>query len=504
MANRKPMNSSRAAGALAVLVVLALSLMVPSFAWAATQIETNSVFAPTGLTTQAGSTVDTATSIALNAKRSGIIGEYGGQDWYKVKLTAAGKFQIQFSGTYRDGGSWNISLRDADNTEMWETGVEARDCLASKTVTLHTTGLAAGTYYLCVTGWYVDNLSYRLTPTFAAVGDWEREWNDTVEVPNALALDKAVNGTSKTYGDQDWYKLKLPASGKFQIKFSGIYNDGGSWNISLRDADNTEMWETGVEARDCLASRTITLHTTGLKAGTYYLCVTGWYVDSVAYKLTPVFAKSSTWEREWNDTVETPNALALNKTVSGTSKTYGDEDWYKFTLPAGGKFQIKFSGKYHNEGSWNISLFDANNSQVGDDYTYDGTTKASKDVIVRALKKGTYYVRVRGWYVDSVTYKLTPTYYVNNTKVVSPVRAKKAITVKWKKVSGVAKYQVRYSLKKNMKGAKKVDASKKTTSKKIKGLKSKRTYYVQVRAVKKIGGVYYYSSWSTKKAIKTK
>jgi len=381
MACRKLTISERAIGTFAALVLAAISFMVPSAAWATDQDGADSPLAVASLTAQAGSTVDSATPVALNSTISGVIGEHGGQDWYKINLTAAGKFQIRFSGAYRDGGSWRVSLRDADNDEMWYTEVYARDCLASKT---------------------------------------------------------------------------------------------------------------------------ITLHTTGLKPGTYYICVTGWSINSLTYKLAPVFAASTAWEREWNDTVESPNSLTLNKTVNATSKTHGDEDWYKLVLPASGKFQIKFKAPYHDGGEWNISLLDANNNQVGDDYSYDGRTKAEKTVIVRTLKKGTYYIRVRGWSVNSVTYNLTPTYYVNNTKIISPVRAKKAITVKWKKVSGVVKYQIRYSLKKNMKGAKKVDASKKTTSKKIKGLKSKRIYYVQVRAVKKIGGVYYYSAWSAARAIKTK
>lgn len=76
--------------------------------------------------------------------------------------------------------------------------------------------------------------------------------------------------------------------------------------------------------------------------------------------------------------------------------------------------------------------------------------------------------------------------------------------MKWTKKSGAAKYQIRYSTKKSMRGAKTINVSKAAKSKKIKGLKSGKKYYVQVRAAKKIGGQLYYSNWSSKKSVRTK
>lgn len=81
--------------------------------------------------------------------------------------------------------------------------------------------------------------------------------------------------------------------------------------------------------------------------------------------------------------------------------------------------------------------------------------------------------------------------------------AKKAtITLKFKKVSGVKKYQVQYSTKKNFKGAKTKTIKKNTYT--IKKLKKGKKYYVRVRATKKnYLGATVYSKWS-KKSVKTK
>lgn len=88
-------------------------------------------------------------------------------------------------------------------------------------------------------------------------------------------------------------------------------------------------------------------------------------------------------------------------------------------------------------------------------------------------------------------------------------KAKKtSIKVSWKKVSGVAAYQIQYSTSKNFKKAKTVKVSAKSASKVLKKLKKNKKYYVRVRSYKvtkvnnKSKNVY--SAWSAKKALKTK
>ena len=83
------------------------------------------------------------------------------------------------------------------------------------------------------------------------------------------------------------------------------------------------------------------------------------------------------------------------------------------------------------------------------------------------------------------------------TPKMSKVKAgKKAFTATWTKANGVDGYQVQYSLKKNFKGAKTKKLNK--TKLTVKNLKAKKTYYVRVRAYKKINGKMQYSNWSSK------
>ena len=98
---------------------------------------------------------------------------------------------------------------------------------------------------------------------------------------------------------------------------------------------------------------------------------------------------------------------------------------------------------------------------------------------------------------------------VAKPKSVSPKKvkaAKKAISVEWKKVSGVKGYQVQVATDKKFKKNKKTVTIKKqkTTKTTVKKLKAKKKYYVRVRTYKIVNGKKVYSSWSKIKTVKTK
>ena len=96
------------------------------------------------------------------------------------------------------------------------------------------------------------------------------------------------------------------------------------------------------------------------------------------------------------------------------------------------------------------------------------------------------------------------------TTLGKPTAAKRALTVKWNKpkatfLKQTTGYQIRYSTKSSMAGAKtKLVTKSGTTSLKLTKLKAKTKYYVQIRTYKTVNGVKYYSAWSAKKSLKTK
>lgn len=94
--------------------------------------------------------------------------------------------------------------------------------------------------------------------------------------------------------------------------------------------------------------------------------------------------------------------------------------------------------------------------------------------------------------------------------VTNPTAAKKAATIKWKKVSKanqkrIASIQIQYSMDKSFKkGVKTTTAKKTAASKTITKLTSKKMYYVRVRAYKKDSKGVHISKWSAVKVVRAK
>lgn len=80
--------------------------------------------------------------------------------------------------------------------------------------------------------------------------------------------------------------------------------------------------------------------------------------------------------------------------------------------------------------------------------------------------------------------------------------SKKTVKITWNKVRTAKGYQIKYSAKKNMKGAKTVTSG--ALSKKITKLKSGKRYYFKVRAYKTADGSRIYGGWSSVKSVKVK
>ena len=115
--------------------------------------------------------------------------------------------------------------------------------------------------------------------------------------------------------------------------------------------------------------------------------------------------------------------------------------------------------------------------------------------------KATITIKGKGKYTGSKTI----TFYIVPKKVtISSVKpGKKQLTVKYKKVTGASGYQIAYSTSKS-KGFKYITVNSKTASKVIKKLKSKKNYYVKVRAYKSVGKKKYYGAYSKLKSVKVK
>ncbi len=178
----------------------------------------------------------------------------------------------------------------------------------------------------------------------------------------------------------------------------------------------------------------------------------------------------------------------------------------------------------------NIAMYETSLSCIT--YTYDGTVKTPRVTVNKANKAlsagyyrttyasgrknvGTYKVTVEGvrGYIGTRTlsFNIVPPLV---KKINAPKKGKKKLTVRWKAMSkkqkkkyknAITGYQVRVSTNKRFTNAKYAGVKGiGKTQKTVKGLKKKKTYYVQYRSYKTVGSKTYYSQWSGIKKAKTK
>ncbi len=128
---------------------------------------------------------------------------------------------------------------------------------------------------------------------------------------------------------------------------------------------------------------------------------------------------------------------------------------------------------------------------------YDGTSSdwkgitieaAGNDAFLNATVTGTdgktFSANKNNWNTQKPTQKPVKKPSVSKVKSFKIKPGKKKLAMSWKKLSGVAGYQLQVSTKKNFKGAKTISLSKSKKSYTKKGLKAKSKYYVRIRAFK--------------------
>ena len=124
-----------------------------------------------------------------------------------------------------------------------------------------------------------------------------------------------------------------------------------------------------------------------------------------------------------------------------------------------------------------------------------------------SVKSGTMYTYTVRAYKGSAL----SAYNKNGSRIVrltAPVQYKPSskasgkLTVRWKKAAGASGYQIQYAASRSMRGSRTVSASALTRT--LSGLKKGSTYYVRIRAYKKVSGKTYYGAWSSVKNAKVR
>lgn len=420
------------------------------------------------------------------------------QDVYKFVVPDTGEFTIDFekANPVEKEANWKLTVFAGNDEIKSEDG--------TNDVHFGTYGFKKGTViYVTVNDWVdATRKSYNITVNFKKTDDREQEYNDSKSSAQPIQMNKQYYGSAED-GDKDWYSVTTD-TGYLDLDF-WVLNSTGSdrkWAIDIYDSKGTK-----IDYYDFINADVKTDHLAYRKGTKLYICVSP-YTGSgfYEYSFRVNSHKTNSWEKESNNSIATATELKYIGSVYGNlNMTSGDKDYYKVYIPKSGSLRYslqKLNTDKDIEFGWDVALFDSNLRQVGT--TIDGIKDyANKTVTV---KKGTYYIRItKNWSMDDkIDYRLS-TYFVSAPSQVSSVKVsvshRKAI-LSWKKIAGVKGYQIRYSTKSNMKGARTIGAT--SSAKYITKTLSKRMYYFQVRAYKMSGKTKVYGSWSGVKAVRVR
>ena len=154
-------------------------------------------------------------------------------------------------------------------------------------------------------------------PAQASSPPRESEPNDTQETANALSLNTDIIGNLSSWTDNDVYVVTLANPGTLQMQLT--LNEG-RFRITVWESTVMGLSELQSSVFSSVGTRTASNIT--VSAGTYYIRVSHgnsnsvWYSDrDYTLQVLHTPEPGSGYEKEFNDTRETANALSLNTDI---------------------------------------------------------------------------------------------------------------------------------------------------------------------------------------------
>lgn len=340
----------------------------------------------------------------------------------------------------------------------------------------------------------------------AETPDLPAETNTSFANARELEFGVSMAGTSSKSDSSRYYKFSLNQASK--LDFGIERESGNSLYIKIYDAFQTEIYSV------YKGSNAFTLDSIYLNGGKYFLVINDAHSDLFSFVVNMDTMPESFVETQDsnNDMASNASMITMKKRYNGVLAQNDDIDYYRFQVPAAGQITFNITNSVSDTIKYvfyNQSLSPAYTSSLRSGY------KATQPI---SVKKGIYYLAIAkedvnqgvGSYTFIIDYtqKSSSNPGAKNTTVkkvtIKSVKnsSKKKMTVKWGKVSGVSGYDLWYSMDSNFK--KKVTKKKlssSVTSKTYSGLKKKKTYYVKIRAYKKVNDVKKYGKWSGKKSV---
>lgn len=312
----------------------------------------------------------------------------------------------------------------------------------------------------------------------------------------STAYSYTLGTTVEAYFDENtieqYYKFKADKSGYYTFEVLDADDDTGEFSITTLQGNYVEYTYVDEYTGRCYC-------VAELKKGEFY------YIELEAFPYGDCHYTITSYPHT-HIFRETDFDEAGYRSSGTIEMECTDCDAYKYVKISGYKGKKLSTKNYVYDGKVKtptLTAYSMDNKAINKDYYKVKYPKGRKNV-------GRYKItfKFKKYYDNDSDYQYEYFYILpKSTSIKRVSAAKKGFTVKYKKqATQTTGYQIQYATDKKFKKNVKTVTVKKnsTTSAKVKGLKSKKKYYVRVRTYKTVSGKKYYSSWSGTKSIKTK
>ena len=202
------------------------------------------------------------------------------EDYYKFSIDQPGKVSLEFSNDNVDSNNiWTIRLIGTTD-DLWRRDVKGSNLTTVKSPDY---GLAAGTYYVKVSGYSLTDIRYAVNIDYTPLANWEAELNNTIDTANEITFDSDVNGNIYRNNDVDYYKFSVSRPGKITFNFSNEYTDTiNEWTAKIiaPSGSTAHTMQISGTNRGTQSSGEI-----DAEAGTYFIKVDGYSMTNVRYTI---------------------------------------------------------------------------------------------------------------------------------------------------------------------------------------------------------------------------
>ena len=361
------------------------------------------LFKYTEKTAKAVNVQDTATILHMNGQWSN---DYWLTDddahYYKIVIPADGFFSFKIMSYIRHDCCYDLYSYDLSE-QYWDESVYG-GTETSPESTNHWTSLSKGTYILKISSYYAGR--YRLQATYK-----NHHVNDAKAVsydsPQEFAIGSTVTGALTESDREDWYRIRVPKAGYYTLFCKNYVDHWFYYKIYSSDLLSTVINHNIYDANE--TEPKTQKHDFVLKAGTYYIKVTGSGYATGKYILTWDSLKQRNCSHSYQEKRVWPTYLSKGYTLhrcEKCGKKYKDYYTPKKMLRKGYISTYSYGGKNKIYLQW-YTVSDASGYQIRyckrKTMNSNVTTKKIKgrlkykSTIKKLSRNKKYYIQIRAY-----------------------------------------------------------------------------------------------------------